>query len=358
MKLPAIQFYPGDWLRDHVSGCSLAAQGLWLRMMFLMHDSKDYGYLGTECVPLAPEFVSRKCGCDSVDQYTTLLAELEAASIPSRNKKNVIHSRRMVRDASARERSSSRSSSRSAERSRRYRDRLKTQETPENLSARHALGHALERVTSAPSSSSASTSTSEEKYPPNPPPGGTDGRSEPELSSPAGAESQRPPPATTAVNGHGGSAAALNGENGTDTRPAKSDAAKRPRKPATAIDDTLPGFNRFWAEYPAGRRVDPNGCREKWRRRGLEAQVNDILAGLARWIASEQWVKDGGRFIAMSSTWLHQSRWVTIPEPADGGNVEDGYAALGLAPSRNPTAAELEILVEAGRASGGSGDLL
>ena len=39
-KLPYIQLYPGDWLRDSVAGCSLAAQGLWLRMMFVMHDSE------------------------------------------------------------------------------------------------------------------------------------------------------------------------------------------------------------------------------------------------------------------------------------------------------------------------------
>ena len=44
-KMPAIQLYTGDWLKDPVAGCSLAAQGLWLRMMFIAHDSRRYGYL-------------------------------------------------------------------------------------------------------------------------------------------------------------------------------------------------------------------------------------------------------------------------------------------------------------------------
>lgn len=102
MKLPAIQFYPGDWLRDPVAGCSLAAQGLWLRMMMLMHDSDRYGYLSCNGVPIPSEAIARRCSCDSTEQYTTLLAELDKAGVPSRTQAQVIYSRRMVRDAKKR----------------------------------------------------------------------------------------------------------------------------------------------------------------------------------------------------------------------------------------------------------------
>lgn len=98
MKLPAIQFYPGDWLRDHVAGCSLAAQGLWLRMMILMHDSERYGYLVMNGSPIPPESIARRCGCDSLAHYETLLTELDSARVPERTKDGLIHSRRMVRD--------------------------------------------------------------------------------------------------------------------------------------------------------------------------------------------------------------------------------------------------------------------
>jgi len=103
-KIPSFQFYPGDWLRDNISGCSLEAQGLWLRMMILMHDSERYGYLSMDGVPIPPGFVARKCGCDTLRQYTTLLEELTKAGIPSRTPEGVIYSRRMVRDAHDRER--------------------------------------------------------------------------------------------------------------------------------------------------------------------------------------------------------------------------------------------------------------
>ena len=103
-KLPSFPFYPGDWLRDHVSGCSLAAQGLWLRIMMVMHDSERYGYLSTNGSPIPSETLARRInGCDSLEQYETLLRELDSVGVPSRTDKGIIYSRRMVRDQKARD---------------------------------------------------------------------------------------------------------------------------------------------------------------------------------------------------------------------------------------------------------------
>jgi hypothetical protein len=106
MKLPAIHFFPGDWLRDNVAGCSLAAQGLWLRMIILMHDSERYGHLCLSGSPIPSESLARRCGCDSLTQFDALLAELDAAAVPSRTNKGVIYSRRMVRDDKKRKQAS------------------------------------------------------------------------------------------------------------------------------------------------------------------------------------------------------------------------------------------------------------
>lgn len=100
-KLPAIQLYPGDWLRDAVSGCSLAAQALWLRMMFVAHDSERYGYLSQNGDAIPSDLIARRCGC-TLDEYTSLLDELDRAGVPSRTPEGVIFSRRMVRDAKGR----------------------------------------------------------------------------------------------------------------------------------------------------------------------------------------------------------------------------------------------------------------
>jgi hypothetical protein len=96
-KFPFIKFFPGDWLKDPVSSCSLAAQGLWLRMMFLAHDSAHYGFLGSAGLPLPDEQIAKRCGC-SLEEYLSLLAELESAGVPERTPKGVIYSRRMVKD--------------------------------------------------------------------------------------------------------------------------------------------------------------------------------------------------------------------------------------------------------------------
>lgn len=101
-KLPYIQFYPGDWLRDAVSGCSLAAQGLWLRLLIVAHDSEKYGYLqqGGFCLDFA--CLARRCGCD-LEQFTELLSELRSAGVFGTTEDGIIYSRRMARDASLRE---------------------------------------------------------------------------------------------------------------------------------------------------------------------------------------------------------------------------------------------------------------
>ena len=101
-KLPYIQFFPGDWLRDSISGCSLAAQGLWLRMMIVAHDSDRYGYLEMNGSPMQPGTIARRCGCE-LAEYESLLLELVNAGIPGSNDAGSFFSRRMVRDASIRD---------------------------------------------------------------------------------------------------------------------------------------------------------------------------------------------------------------------------------------------------------------
>lgn len=104
-KMPSLQFYPGDWLRDDVSACSLAAQGLWLRMMIVAHDSANYGFLEVNGLPMPREMIARKCGC-GIEEFDGLMAELDSAGVPSRAANGAIYSRRMVRDGAQRKQKS------------------------------------------------------------------------------------------------------------------------------------------------------------------------------------------------------------------------------------------------------------
>jgi len=100
-KLPAIHLYPGDWLRDSVSGCSLAAQGLWLRMMFVAHDAPEYGHIFACDLLDAKRGIARRCGC-TLEEFEAVFSELCEAGVPG-IKDGIVYSRRMIRDASLRE---------------------------------------------------------------------------------------------------------------------------------------------------------------------------------------------------------------------------------------------------------------
>ena len=103
-KLPYFRFYPGDWLRE-TQGCSLAARGLWLSMMLLMHDSDRYGYLcHCDGAVIPPGTVANKCNT-TPETYATLLAELDQHGVTSRTKEGIIYSRKLVDDYKKRDKS-------------------------------------------------------------------------------------------------------------------------------------------------------------------------------------------------------------------------------------------------------------
>lgn len=124
MRLPSLAIYGGDWMRDAISSCSLQAQGLWFRLMLVMHDAKPYGHLvGANGEPLSERQVVRLVGC-SAAELVRVRKELECAGVPGRtgdakyaaifsgeingeeidlsplriDRDSVIYSRRMVRD--------------------------------------------------------------------------------------------------------------------------------------------------------------------------------------------------------------------------------------------------------------------
>lgn len=101
-KRPSFQFYPGDWRRDTaLQSVSLAARGLWIELMCLMHDGEPYGHLAVNGQPIPPVRVARMVGVHP-RTYRTLLDELVRAGVAEVGSngadKGLILSRRMVRD--------------------------------------------------------------------------------------------------------------------------------------------------------------------------------------------------------------------------------------------------------------------
>jgi hypothetical protein len=103
-KRPAFQFYPCDWRTDAgLRLCSIAARGLWIEMIAIMHEGEPYGHLTIQGRAVSPDMLGRLAG-EGAGTIKKLLAELASNEVFSRTEAGVIFSRRMVRDEDLRER--------------------------------------------------------------------------------------------------------------------------------------------------------------------------------------------------------------------------------------------------------------
>ena len=110
--------------------------------------------------------------------------------------------------------------------------------------------------------------------------------------------------------------------------PENPESSKRPHTHSDSHSDSdthtpqppggaCPGFERFWEKWPTHhRKEDKAACLRKWKQFGCELLTEAVLDGLDRWIASEDWKKEGGRFISAPHPWLNKRRWSQYPPPA------------------------------------------
>lgn len=102
-KLPAIQFYPGDWRKDMgVQSLSYHDRGVWFELLMLMHQSERRGVLVLNGLPMSDESIGRMLGLDN-QILTTTLTNLLTSGVASREPNTeALMSRRMVRDENLR----------------------------------------------------------------------------------------------------------------------------------------------------------------------------------------------------------------------------------------------------------------
>lgn len=100
---PFLKFFPTDHQADAaLRTCSLAARGLWVEMLCLMHDAEPYGHLLLQGKEVTPKQLATLAGA-SPNLVQRLIAELEGRGVFSRTREGVIYSRRMVRDLAKRQ---------------------------------------------------------------------------------------------------------------------------------------------------------------------------------------------------------------------------------------------------------------
>lgn len=98
-KQPYIKFYTSDWLGDAaLQSCSIAAQGMWIKMLCIMHEAEPIGYLKRGDLVMQTDELLRTLSLTK-RKYEKLLQELEISGVFSReNGTNCVYSRRMVHD--------------------------------------------------------------------------------------------------------------------------------------------------------------------------------------------------------------------------------------------------------------------
>jgi len=111
-----------------------------------------------------------------------------------------------------------------------------------------------------------------------------------------------------------------------------------------AVHAFPPGFEAFWTAYP--RKVAKDHASKAYARlKPDETLQRRILAALAAQVASEQWTRDGGRFVPHAATWLNGRRWedeAAVPDlltPAPMQRKSDRLMAWNIAAAREFLAA-------------------
>jgi 5-methylcytosine-specific restriction endonuclease McrA len=93
---PSTKWFWNDWVNDRALAlCSLAAQGLWMRMLAIA--SQSGGYIRVNGRQCSTEDISVLVG-RPLSEVAPLIAELEARGVFSRTRDGTCYNRRMVRD--------------------------------------------------------------------------------------------------------------------------------------------------------------------------------------------------------------------------------------------------------------------
>lgn len=94
-------------------------------------------------------------------------------------------------------------------------------------------------------------------------------------------------------------------------------AALRKAKASKATPSMTPGFERFWAAWPASsRKANKKGCLAKWNSAGLEMFAEQIVQHVEAMKLSRDWTKDDGAFIPAPLVYLNQERYTAPAGPA------------------------------------------
>lgn len=99
----------------------------------------------------------------------------------------------------------------------------------------------------------------------------------------------------------------------TDTPPKKNGhqadrATDTTNNNKTRTENVLVGFDEFWQHFP--RKIAKQSALKSWQKLAPTPSLQStIMKAVDRHKTTEQWQRDGGKFIPHPATWLNGSRW-------------------------------------------------
>ena len=80
------------------------------------------------------------------------------------------------------------------------------------------------------------------------------------------------------------------------------------------------GFTTFWSEYPGMRKGSKGKCLAVWAKGRCEGEALAILGHIRSLKTSDDWKREGGRFVPAPLVYLNQRRWEGA-ETHSGGSI-------------------------------------
>lgn len=102
IKLPAIQFYPSDWLGDlGVRSLTFEERGVWIDLLCFMHKSDDRGKLVINGRPMSDQEIAAMIGME-VAKFEQTVQQILSKGVATREGGGALINRRMVSDENLR----------------------------------------------------------------------------------------------------------------------------------------------------------------------------------------------------------------------------------------------------------------